>query len=486
MKQKAFPALIMRNKLLGLLLLTTSFAQADTESTFFAETISFDGQALSLSQGVQLQHPLGDFSAQTITFQNPSTDLSAPFTYATLQGNVSLLCKDGKRATCHTAVINQTQHTIQLQGARELSFAMPYQDALMELFCEEINASYKTQDHKIELNQIDATSHVHFAWQNSSFFADALHLEDLGGEYLIQAFSQNKTSRCKLLYEASVVHSSRIQYETKTKELFLERPQGLLPVGFISGAKQQLSQFSSETLLWNLERKTLSLIGEVQIVEKDTASLETSESMTIQYSKDNSAEWSIDQIVSHGYSRVTAIDPNQLQHEISCHKKILFEKSEQKILMESPLTPTGEIIEGRQIRYEGMNMAIYGTKGIILLKEKQKKMGIHQILLEGSIRLFSHDPKNHSMGAIADEMIVQTDKQLVTLLAKGANKVLYVDEKEGVFVSAKKIVIYNPSSKSKKTVRAFGSVKFCFNAQENALLKKIFPYLHLPQAHERN
>lgn len=145
------------------------------------------------------------------------------------------------------------------------------------------------------------------------------------------------------------------------------------------------------------------------------------------------------------------------------------------VVKEAVLTSPAVFGEDEQIRFSDPEGEIFADQATLLFEEVEKEMKVSSVSLKGNVRLI-----NKKLGsaqyALADEAIIDFEKQIVTLQATRRPRVLFFDELNKIQASASGLVINRNPATGQERVKGIGNTRFVFAEDELNELKKRFSF----------
>ena len=469
----------------------------------------YDGQEVSLTGEVTLEHELGTILAHKARIiKNPSVK-KKKFSFLRLEGDIRLFLWEGGSFYCTCADLDYHK----LQG----NF---YGDALQEYVTYTDNLDNgkgefvpivlkgKNMTVKVErpwkerrnvkphaIDEITADHNVTVDYDRE-FVAAGDHMiyqrhhcgndedENIAISGMIYLFPDNDgrgvcqvTSR-----QGDVIKAQKIEIDLPLQSILFRKPKGAI---YVTHCEQELQRvdFSSETLTWDQQYSLLMLKGNVTIYQKNLGKLTSTEQVQVCHDViegSRELKW----ISSTGTTELTYEDEETGDHHfLVCYGSVFVDPNHQTTVLKSPMI--GDCVSSdKQVFFSDRKRQIYadnvtldytmeGTKGITPAK----------LTLEGHVKIMNDsffDSKfqgNSLQYALADIVEYVPETQQMRLYARGEHRVLFYDCLNGVQISAPAVDVRRDSSTGKKAVEGIGDVRLTFAENEIRTLTESFDLL---------
>jgi lipopolysaccharide export system protein LptA len=140
---------------------------------------------------------------------------------------------------------------------------------------------------------------------------------------------------------------------------------------------------------------------------------------------------------------------------------------------ESPMKGN-RVAKEDQLYYEEGQIAVYADRGMIDYAMQDQKLRPSSITLKGNIRVLSNNAAEAPRFGLADWITYSPTTRTFILSANPGSRVLFLDGKENLRISAQEIHLTQDGNHQTESVKGVGNVQFSFNADEEALLQKVF------------
>ncbi|MBS3904004.1 MAG: hypothetical protein KGZ39_01590 [Simkania sp.] len=469
------------------LVLMSSTTQS-TSGMLSSSSAAYDGTALVLSGQVVLDHGLGKMRAEQATLEKQDgTGKEFPFSSIHLKNGVELDLPEQSRLRCAYATLDFTILQGKLTSSQNTTVS--YIDVLKRKNGQAIPLHFSSQEADLFFNRLERPG------QRSDFLIKTVHASgdvavDYGSLFLlkagkaiyqkssqegplvqgtIQAFPTDAFSICRIEHQTDIVDAEAIDIDLAHTAIVLKKAQGVLTSAPLPRMQQAEVRFRCDQVLWDYPKSSLHLQGHVRIDESMLGRLATDGELTVVQSK-------------AGVSSMRSIGNTQLEfqeledspmHKLICHGKMTINHEKMQAVFES--TPVnGEIALDQQLYYEEGKIAVYADRGIIDYAAEGKKLHPSSISLKGHIRLRSYDASRPPRYGVADWINYSPTTRTFILGAHPGKKVLFLDEKENLRISAQEIHLTQEGNGDAETVKGVGNVQFAFTADEEVLLKSLF------------
>jgi hypothetical protein len=423
---------------------------------------SYNGKNLMLEGCVSLDHGLGTLLSEEAFLEKETEDIDLPFSIIQLKKDVHIALKNKSTLSCETARLDflsmtgdlrsdkQVVYTDEVKGENGEPFPLQMMSNSVHLLFNKQNAP----PFEYEVKKLTAEDQVVIEYASKfTLLADEATYQKGLTQGLIQAYPKGVSSLAKLSYQGDTVETSFIELDMDKSLLKLKSPNGSLASSLFSEKMDGKVSFSSKTLDWNHEKKTLILHKDITLHEDHFGSLKAEEELVI-----------IQQEVE-GVLLVKSI-----------HVKGESILSNRQSTLTSPgllhingtqgrITATGT--KEKPISYIEEDMCLRSSQAF--LEYSEPSYTLSSLLLKGEVTLSSED-----RFGIADRLTYSPYTKTVILLANPGNKVLFYDKEQDVSMSADEVHITKNSETRKTEIKGVGHVQFLLSPEENTQLKTTF------------
>jgi hypothetical protein len=433
---------------------------AEENYTIASEKASFDGNTLSLSNNIQIEHTLGKLCAKEAFLE----DADKKDFRLHLKGDVALFLKTGAVLKSEDATFDSNSSKITFSS---LKTKVSFEDTILSknnkknkitLSCHNIDclfSNFKTFE-KTSLKDISYLSFlddVHLTYDDFNFFGEkaTLQKDELNNSIIL--FYPKKDGLCHFQYEKNQIETLFAKINLKEKNLFLEKPKGLL------SSDDKSIFFSCNTLKWQNFNQNLFLEGDVFIDYKENGFLKSDAVTLVKNSQKND----ISKILAQGKTNISLVNKNnEVTSELSCNGTIELDNEKGYIL-----AINSQKNEDQLIFQDGM-LTLSAKKASLSYTPAHK---LQNVLLEDNVRFIYHQ-KDAKIGCgIANKVFYDPSSKEIVLSSLDKKKVLFWQDDDSIRLSAKEIHI---SQKDKDSIKGIGDVRFAFNFEEEKLIKEIF------------
>ncbi|MBI3236189.1 MAG: hypothetical protein HYZ48_00530 [Chlamydiales bacterium] len=457
-----------------------------------------DGQSLTLTGHVVLDHGLGKMTAEeALLKKQDSTEKEFPFSQIRLKEDVLLALKNNAKILCSQADLDFTilegnlfakadekvvyEDTIDSKGGKPAS-QLQLKSREIALTFSKLDSKEKKVEYAIETIKAHKDVEMHYA-DTFHLFADQMLYEKSNNgkplQGMIHALAQEGSSFCTLTHGADTVDADQIDFDLTNQMIHLVHPKGVLGSAPASSAQKGPLHFQAKSLVWDHSHHKLTLKGDVMIQDSGSENLQTEESLEI-YQPLIEGKPSIKTIDAKGPTTLTYLDiEKENHHKILCHGNIHIDKEKLQATLDSPQTE-GKVLPHHQIYYEEADLSIRANQASFEYSVVNDHLQPVSLSLKGAIRLSSLDLATPPRCGIADRLHYSLTTKTLILSANPGKKVLFWDESQNFRISATEVHITEDPNTQKQSIKGVGNVQFAFNAEENALLQQLFPRLASP------
>ena len=489
--------------ILSLLTIPLSTAAPLTETGSLSSTnAAYDGNALVLTGHVILDHGLGKMNAEEASLQRQDGGKDFPFSLIHLNKEVLLSLKNNAELRCETADLDFTSlkgllhakdgdKVVYTDSVKKKKGEVPVRLAsqLVELGFAKKGHDGKKTDYDIETILAQEAVTIDYA-QDFVLQADhALYRKQTPQDQksasrefqgIITAYPK-ENAQCRLTHiGGDVIDADSVDLDMVHAKISMLHPKGTLQSTIIPHLQKGAMRFSCDHLVWDQDKNILSLKGGVQVEENIIGTLTALEELTLEQTL-HQGKRLLKTIRTQGPTTLLYVDPvNGQSHKLVSHGTLIVDRDRLTASLESPQID-GRIPLEKQTYYENGEIGIFADKANLEYSLSDTLLQPVSLILNGNIRLFSHDKQNPPRCGLADRLSYSLDTRTIILSANPGKKVLFWDAAEGVTVSAQEVHITQDKETKEQTIKGVGKVQFSFSSEENSLLKQLFPQYQISQ-----
>ncbi len=474
---------------------------ASDEGSVSSTNANYDGNLLTLSGNVSLDHGLGKMSSEEASLQRQETGNDFPFSLIQLRKSVLLSLKNSAQICCDKADLD----FVALKGVltSENGGKVVYTDAirgkkaaeskLLHLSSQRIELDFaklpqSEKKTEYDIDHILAKEEVVIDYAgNFQLQADhALYRKELSKDTktaqkefqgTITAYPKDESSQCRLVHQGDEIFADMVDIDLLHAKIALLHPKGTLATSSLSHLEQGKTVFQSNYLYWDQTKNILTLKGHIVVDEASLGSLRTEDEVQI-LMKQVEGKRLFKHVDAKGHSTLVYQDAHNRIHKLVSHGTIHLDQDKLKGSVESP-EKEGIVAKEQQLYYEDPEIAFYADQALIEYSIDGKTMQPSLLNLKGNIRIFSPNPLGPPQFGSADRLTYLLPTRTLILSADPGKKVLFWDETKGVRLSAPEVhIVYDPEKKE-QSAKGIGVVQFSFTPDEQSKLQQLFPQLKL-------
>lgn len=464
----------MKKLLVFSCLMLKSLLAVDT-GAISSSNASYDGNALVLKGQVLLDHGLGKMQAEEAILQKQEFGKDFPFSLIQLEKDVSLHLNSSGELTCDQAQFDFSSLKGTLTSAKQVSYTdlLKKKKGKASRLCitgktidlqllktpttEEIKAQY-------EIDNVIARTDVKLTYANDyTLFTDAIlyqkSLVDKTGSVFQSHLSSCGTGRSKLVHLADTIEADRFDLDMVHQKLLLTHPEGVLP-----SLSQGEVHFTSDSLIWDHEKNTLTLKGHPKIQEPNLGTMIAQEELVLFHDGKQLSGFK-----SRGPTTLTYLS----RHSLMSHGSLSFDRERRIGTAESPLH-NGVVPEGLQLSYQENEMSVLSDIAHIEYTEESGVFSPISVSLKGHVKIFSSQSDQLTSYGLADRLTYHPNTRTFILGADPGKKVIFANDEDHLRISAQEIHITQDPTTKKQAVKGLGNVQLALSAEEQASLTKYF------------
>lgn len=471
-------------------LLFTSLLLGETlplqENQVSSAHASYDGKALILEGRVQLNHGLGNISANQAFLQKQEEGKDFPFSLISLEKEVLLSLKNQSEIMCDSAELdfNALKGSLLSSESKQVSYKNLFHKAGKQTVSLQLSSNAidlqlaKKNNSPSEQTQYEIRSLlakekvlIHYA-EDFTLEADeaayySLEARGPSSHSTLHAYPTKKHGKCTLSYQGESIETESIDIDVDQNELQIKQPKGFLPLAFFTQNQNGKLFFECQNLLWNHSKELLFLKEEVTLKETNLGCLYAKNEITLEQGSSQSKQF-IKSIHIDGPSRLDYENISDgWKHTVFCFGSLHIDGIKGQITLASP--PEKE----KQIRYVDNELCLQSDNAFIEYSEQNSRPV--SLTLKGNVTITSSNLEEPLRCGIADRLTYSPDTQTVILAALPKKRVLFSDAKQGISMSALEVHLTKNLSTGETEAKGIGNVKFSLSTEEHALLKAWIP-----------
>ncbi len=465
----------------SLIFATSLLAKDLLDQQVASNQASYDGNCLILDGNVQLQHGLGNMSAEHAFLQKQEEGKEFPFSLIQLRENVEVSLKNTSELLCDFAELD----FVALKGilsSRE-NEKVSYKDFIakkevpIHLMGKILDLQFRKEEAADEYSissalikqEVQIQYAKDFILQSDEAFYQNSHISDKNIHGILQVYPTKETSQCILLYQGEKIEAKHIYIDADCSHLQIEHPQGSLPSQLFGEKQTSPLFFHCNKLLWDHNQETLILQDQVLLQEQTLGTLHAEKELFLQMSS-SSEKRCIQSIRIEGLSRMERQDPSSgWQHKFTCYGSLHVDRLHHQILFTSPQEAE------KRLCYQDPELTLRARKGCIEYSETSYKPT--SVILQGDVTIQSTTTSGSRRIALADRLTYNPETQIIVLSSLAKKRVLFQDEVQNLTMSAQEIHLVRDAETGEMQAQGIGNVQFSLSSEENNLLKKwILPF----------
>lgn len=442
---------------------------------------SYNGNALVLQGKVQLDHGLGNMTADEAFLQKQETGKDFPFSLIQLKKDVLVSLKNKSELRCSSAELDFNELTGVLSSIDEEKVS--YQELQKK---EGSSSDFRVLSKLIDLKLIKqealdksqygieslvAKNEVQIEYAHEfTLEADEASYQNLEPQNsnkksgILKAYPLSSGAKCKISFQKENIEADLIHIDIEKTQIQVQNPNGSIPSGLFVQSEASPLLFKCQDLLWNHKNEVLLLKNEVSIQESTLGSLHAEKEMTIKQKKSQNKN-TIESLHIDGPSRLEYQDSSSgWKHTVSSCGSLHVDGAKGQIVITSPKGSE------KLIRYEDQELILLASKAFIEYSEFERKP--LSIALQESVSIQSTSGPLRL--GIADRLTYSPDTQTVILSALPKKRVLFQDEEQNLSMSAQEVHLTKDPLTGKTQVKGIGNVKFSLTSEEDNVLKNRF------------
>ncbi len=440
-------------------------------SSISSQEASYDGNTLTLTGNVTLDHALGKMRAQNA--QLVKEEKEHPFSLIYLNGKVTIALNNEAEISCSRAEFdfqNQVGTLLPTRGEK-VTFTQLVEKGgervSLKLQSARANLIFsQSQNHEINISKMHADEAVEIEYADGYILkaGSAIYEVTDDGSFIL-AFPSEKDECCHFSYKNDAIQAQKVCFHPQESKIILYSPKGVLKTLF---APNEIA-FSCSEMVWDRASNRLSLSKNIHIADHTLGEVYCDETVEL---APPSGPHSLYNIQTTGKTTIHTYAPGKRQ-TLTCFGTMSFDQESLTSTFESPLVDS-HVPEGQQIEYRAEDLQLLASSGLLEYGWIEGHLRPTKLMLRSNVRL---SESQHC--ALGDLLTYSLFDHTMTLSAKEGEKVLYWDPKQSLAISAKEVRIQKDPFTNKESVKGVGNVQFVFSSAENDLMKKMFPFYQL-------
>lgn len=466
------------------------------DSSLSSKNATYDGNQLSLTGHVLLDHGLGQLRAEKAFLQRQETGGDFPFSWIQLKEDVEIHLQNGAKIHCGDADLDfqALKGTLLPMPDAQVSYSDPLEKnpkqtpALLHLtgnqvhlqFLKHLNVSEKSQ-YDIETVTVEEKVKIDYAGEFQLFSDHAIYQKgidpSLKGQLTgrLTAYPKESSSFCRLVHLQDQIDADKIDLDLTEKQAHLFQPKGKIATSFFSSEEKDPTLFYAKMLTWDQQKNTLLLQGDVCVEEKSLGMLSVQDKIEIIQSIQDGKN-QITLVKTQGPSSLYYKDEKQISHQLISKGPITIDRSHLMATIESP-KQEGIILPEQQIYYEEEELAVFADYAQLEYALIGNMVQPIALALKGNIRLFSKEGSSSLRYGLSDRLTYSLATRTLILYADPGKKVLFFDEAQGMRLSSPEVHITQDPETKQQQIKGVGKVQFAFTQEEQSKLQHFFPEL---------
>ncbi len=471
----------MITKIVWMALLSTTFVFSDPienlANQLSSTHASYNGNALVLEGRVQLDHGLGNMYAEQAFLQKQEVGNDFPFSFIELKKDVFLSLKNKSELKSDSAEFdfNELKGVLSAYEGKKVSYkdslkkegstAVPFQLMSSQILLQLAKSASVSGTSQYEIHSLTAQNEVLIEYAGEfALQADEASYQSSG---LIQAYPASTDSKCNLSYQGESLDAARIEINTKSSQISVQKPNGSIPSQLFGAGEATPLFLSCDELNWDHKQETLRLNDHVILSEKNLGSLFAEKEVLVQQTTVQNKK-SIKSVHIEGTSRLEHEDPDSgWKHKISCFGVLHIDGLKGQISLTSPAN------QDKQICYQDPGIILHANKAMIEYSDSEDHK-LMQMTLTGNVSVESSASTGSPRLGLADRLTYNPETQTVILSALPKKRVLFRDEEQNITMSAQEVHLTKDPATGKIGAKGIGNVNFSLSSEESNLLKYRF------------
>lgn len=466
----------------------------------------YNGKKITLSGIVTIQHDLGQLQADQMELTPEENDRRVMVKHLLMKNNVRIGLKDEGQLSCSLAEVDFQNSQGTFKGDLQQEY-VTYTEFCKDKTGNTVPLIVKSREMTVRigreknnnitknvLSDISAKEEVTVNY-NDDFMAAADHASYLrSGQNLddttetlkshmpglISLRCEGEDGVCQITNRnGDIITADHFCIDTNQRQLCFAYPRGALNGSKVEPQRERID-FSSDTLIWEDQKNTLTLREHVNIHQTGMGSLVSDKDVKmIQESIDGKKR--LCGIESTGTTILTYVEEEKdISHALTSYGTAFVDHKNLVTVMDSPRDSNGNVLPDKQVFFQDYMGEIYADKLIINYVIQDRAMKPVKLSLEGNVRMLSRcavDPEckgDFMQYALADFVEYSPQAKEIQLKAQNENRVLFFDKVNNLKVSAPALKIRRDEATKKESIQGVGNVRFTFLKQEQDAITKQF------------
>lgn len=483
-------------------LVSSAYLSAQEEMSIQSGEAEYNGQEISLTGQVEINHELGSIQARYIKL-SASPQGNKKFSYLQMKGDVKILFKEGGEIRCQQADLDYGNLKGVFTGDLEHPMVIyNYQKEKPEKN-EESKDSFILESHEMTLalkqvenekgmsqtglDSIRATGAVHFYCRDSYevggssalFQKEIATKGSLVEDVKITLYSSPEELCFLTNKQKDRIEAQQISLDVNKRLLTFYLPRGTLASDVQKSSQKQI-EFSAKKLVWDDFNNILSLQNEVRLKQEGLGELETKEEVRL-YQKIVQNKKETTKIVSTHNTLLTYLESAKgLISQIKCQGPLIIDQENERIIFQSLEDDQGNVEELQQVFFDNTMGDVYANHVQIDYHLQNGLFHPTKINMKGNVKIMNRfnghlaEAGGILQYALADIVNYFPDKNEMLLSSKDTQRVLFFDKVNHVQMSAPALKIKRDPGTSKDSIQGFGDVRFTFIEREFEQLRQRF------------
>lgn len=462
---------------LGLILTQPIWTEEETHSLSSTHA-DYDGQTLTLTGQVTLDHGLGTMKAEKAQLQKQAAESADfPFSQIQLHRNVALALKSTAQVLCAHADLDFITLTGSLRA--ETGEKVSYTDTQkqpLQIFSQQLELNFSKNS--VEKNKVDYdVSALRAQGDVEIHYAEKFHLTSDLATYTRTPLTQKMTALpleaqgvCHLVHDRDHIDAASVDVDLTEELLLLTRPQGTL----YTLSQSEPLNFHSDELTWYHKTHELRLKNKIHVEEGTLETLDAADEITLKHDLID-GKYLLKTLDAYGPSTLRYRDETRpSESTLLCQGHIHVDKALLQSTLSSPEI-NGQVPLDKQIAYRDNSLSLFADQASIDYVDSPS-LRPTELTLKGHIRLQA--PGRY---ALADRLHYSLLTRTLILSAHPGNKVLFFDASQQARMSANEIHITEDPETGQQAIKGVGHIRLALSPEENARLQQLFPQLRISQ-----
>jgi hypothetical protein len=433
---------------------------------------SFDGDTLTVSDGVQLQHTWGKVTAQSMVVLPGGAADMLGMSKVQLTGNVELALVNGSTISSSYAefdLVGGKGHLFGNDQDQPVVYRQVATDGHPAVHLTSGEATFEWQrgaahDSLSWIAQLTCHRDVRLKIDDSfevrggtAFYRPSVSLTTGSMLTLLPA---NKSEYCLIQDKAgNSLQAMQLTYDVQQGLLKADAPQGIVSIG--QGEQSQPAAFSCGSACWNSKDNTLVLSGGTSVSIKNKGELQADGDVVIKRTQIPGQPPCWSSMVTEGFTQIHyhGLSDGTLQ-QLTCRGRTFVNHDTRKAILEA--------FPNTELQYQDANALLYGNRLELSYATDKGIIELQEAVLTGQVRLINGmlptDLAGHGepwQYLWAERLDYLATDQLLSFSATPPQRVAYYDKINSLRASAPRILIQRAAG-GQFALRAEGATRFAF------------------------